>query len=612
MILFSSPRFLFDRNTAARRLTALGAHPLFAYATIVLLQWRVMRGIWKYRDMSTGDECFWFTTAWHWLHGRQVDIAWSPIYSVFYGAILGVTRDAAEAMFLHRLVIAASATVMVLAVMRRLLPAPAAWVVAAWWALLPINFDTMYEVHLFALMPLLLCWWMVLVGNAPWHRGAGLGILLVDALLIRNETIVTAAAFAGVCAVWEMRRKGRQECLPHKGDRNFCPTRPRSLALPNARSLALPYALPIIMTIGLAAAFYARSSKKFPELGPYYGLKHSVNIAQAYAAGYKQRHPEWPGDRWTQYGELCQRDFGTPTPSLVMMLTRNPRALAEHVLWNASLVPNGLELMLFNGVAGTRDPDYRGLFLRQSFPIPLIAATLLIVVAGSIQLRRQWRTWIGPQAIGWLAMACAVPTAILVMLIERPRPSYLFGLTLFVMAVVGLCGAALVDRWRWTERLAPLMAPLMLLAALLVPSYYKLVSYGQPVLESYERLRPFESLLSRPGAVFVGAYPQAVQAFVGQGAPDCFDCSIFEQRPGQMGLADFLNARNITVLELDPAEHVGLQLLQPQVLSEFPATARKNEWHLVASQQLPQGQWMLFARTGRFGPIIMQEHASDQ
>jgi hypothetical protein len=213
--------------------------------------------------------------------------------------------------------------------------------------------------------------------------------------------------------------------------------------------------------------------------------------------------------------------------------------------------------------------------------------------------------------VGSLAMVSVVPTAILLMLIERPRPAYLFGLTLLLMAIVGLCATALFERWRWTTRLGPLMAVAMLLSPLLVPSYYQLVSHGRPVLEDYERLRLFESLVGKPGAAFVGANPQAMQAFVGHGVPDCFDYSIFERRPPQMGLSEFLNARNITVLELDPAECVRLQLSQPQLLSEFLATAPQKGWHLVASQQLPQGLWMLFSREQHVGPINMQANASN-
>jgi hypothetical protein len=266
--------------------------------------------------------------------------------------------------------------------------------------------------------------------------------------------------------------------------------------------------------------------------------------------------------------------------------------------------------MLFNGVAGTRDPDYPGLFLGETFPIPLGIATVLIVIAGGIIVGRDSKQRIAPRAMGWLAMASVVPMSLLVMLVERPRPSYLFGLTLFLMAIVGICAAALVERWRWAKKLAPMMAPAMLLTAMLVPSYYELVSHGRPVLEDYERLRPFESLLAKPRAAFVGEYPQAAQAFVGHGVPDCFSYSLFAERPPQMGLAEFLNARGITVLELDPRGCVRLQLSQPQLLSGFLAAAPQHGWHLVASQQLRQGHWMLFSRQGPAGPINMQANAS--
>jgi hypothetical protein len=56
---------------------------------------------------------------------------------------------------LHRAVIVMAATLGVLAVMRRLLPPALGLLIAMRWAILPINFETLYEVHLFALLPVL-------------------------------------------------------------------------------------------------------------------------------------------------------------------------------------------------------------------------------------------------------------------------------------------------------------------------------------------------------------------------------------------------------------------------------------------------------------------------
>ena len=574
---------------------ALPAHPLFAYGTILLLQFKVMSGIFRYRDMTAGDDCFWFVTAWHWFHDYKVDIAWSPLYSMFFGSLMHSTTDAAKVMFLNRLLIALMASALVLAVMRRMLPPVAAWIVAAWWAGMPINFDTMYEVHLFAVLPLLVCWLIVLSGQTPWHRGAALGVLLLAALLVRNELILTAASFCLVCALWEIRQVGR--ALPvARSIGGQCPPYTRRLG----RRLVLPYLLPLLLVGGVVAVCYHRAVIKFPELQGYYELKHTVNMGQVYAFGYHQRHPEWNENPWMKYGEICQRDFGTSLPILSLMLRRNPSATAEHVLWNLSLIPNGIQLMLFNGVVGSRDPDYDGSFLKKKYPLPMIAIALVFVIGGVVSFRKDWdlwwREWIKPRAIGWLAMICGIPTALVIMAIERPRPSYLFGLTLLLMTFIGLCGWALVGRIPKLHRLLPLTPIPMILLPLVMPSFYFPHKQGRPLLESYERLRPFEAMFDRTDAAYIGPQANTVQAFVGHGLPACFDYSIFDELPPQMSLPDFLAARHITLFELTGTETVKLQSARAGFVEDFMTSYQRKGWRLLASQPLPDGQWRLFSR----------------
>ena len=81
-------------------------------------------------------------------------------------------------------------------------------------------------------------------------------------------------------------------------------------------------------------------------------------MAQTYSFGYLQRHPEWQGNPWTGFRGLMRDQFGKELPSLVEMVRANPRAVAEHVLWNFRLVPNGLQVLLFNAAWGERNPDY--------------------------------------------------------------------------------------------------------------------------------------------------------------------------------------------------------------------------------------------------------------
>jgi len=76
---------------------------------------------------------------------------------------------------------------LILAFLRRLLPPGIAWMAAAWWVVLPINFDAIYEVHLFVAIPLTfglvaIAWW-----PGPWGRGTAVAALLATSLLMRNE-----------------------------------------------------------------------------------------------------------------------------------------------------------------------------------------------------------------------------------------------------------------------------------------------------------------------------------------------------------------------------------------------------------------------------------------
>ena len=60
----------------------------------------------------------------------------------------------------------------------------------------------------------------------------------------------------------------------------------------NVLYVLLPYAIPVALACGLAGYFYSRSVNKGGELIAQIDLKHRLNMAQVYAFGYQQRHPE--------------------------------------------------------------------------------------------------------------------------------------------------------------------------------------------------------------------------------------------------------------------------------------------------------------------------------
>src|SRR5215831_18407179 len=114
------------------RLAATFANKWTAYGTIVLLQWLRISGIWNYRDLAPGDTANYFQDAYAWYAYGRLTITYSPLYTAFYGSLLGIYNDAYFVTVLHRVLIVLSLAPLILAAMRRVLPPGLAWLAAAW------------------------------------------------------------------------------------------------------------------------------------------------------------------------------------------------------------------------------------------------------------------------------------------------------------------------------------------------------------------------------------------------------------------------------------------------------------------------------------------------
>ena len=87
--------------------------PWFSYLTILLLQLKVIWGIWHLRDLTAGDTSSYFLGAYNWYRHMKVEIVWSPLYTAFYGSFLHLSTDAYFATTAHRLIIIFSLTILV-------------------------------------------------------------------------------------------------------------------------------------------------------------------------------------------------------------------------------------------------------------------------------------------------------------------------------------------------------------------------------------------------------------------------------------------------------------------------------------------------------------------
>jgi hypothetical protein len=506
-----------------------------------------------------------------------------------------VTGDVYAATILHRLLIVILVALLVLALFRRLVSPGIAWLAAAWWAVAPYNFDV-FEVHLFAILPLVAAPLAVLVWPGPRGRGIALAIMAGASVLVRNEMAVVAALLAAVFFVWETRYAAR-----------FEEGAPFSL-----RTCGVAYGLPLAACLALVAFFATRSDIPLSRLPQAYAPKHTVNMCQSYSFGYKQRHPEWTKDHWTECSELMQAQFGEPLPSLGTMIRRNPRAVAEHFAWNLRLIPGGLQLSLFGAMSGGVSPDYGPVPVRRRRALFATTALAVLLAAGIVTRVRERSTADGSQPrgliIGRLAFLPAVAVALfLIVPTQRPRPEYLYGLSLPIVAAAAWAADTLIRRWRLLDALRLSMPVAMVLCFPAYGTYFNAPpgqAPSRPLLETVRRLEPYEDRVSAPGAVFLaGQHSFSLDGYMVR--------PLVSPRPRVLGnetlahlgenerVDQFLERYGVSLFYAD--ERVVSKLRSNPLQRSFLERPGADGWTKLAGGLVGEDEWMLVAKV-RGGP----------
>ena len=585
------------------RLDRLARRPWISYLMLLLLQLKVLWGVWEYRDLARGDESGYYSRAFLWFKDLTVDIVWSPLYTAFLGTLMHLSTDAYVVTTALRLIIVLALGVMILALMRRLLPHGIAWLVAAWWAVLPVNFDTASTVHLFAVVPVLAGWLLMLHTPSPWARGGALAIFLVTTALVRNEYLVASVVLGIACLWWETQGARPADARP----------------APWSQSRLAGYGAPLLLAGAVVLFFYARSVYQLPELwaggtlprhmppwSAHSGLKpkHTYNMCQVYAYGYQQRHPEWRANPMLECSGLMLSTFGTPLPSLGEMLRGNPAATLQHVWWNIGLTPGGIQLLLFNASAGTMNPDYFPVELHSRRALALSLITGSVLGLGLFLLYRDrrwwWEHWLKVRAPGWVAMLSVVAVAGLSIPTQRPRPAYLFCQGLVLMALTGLCLFAISRRWPVVQRLSRWLPVVMVASLLVAPAhYYRSDDGARPLLELYRRLAPFAAIFNRPdGVVLVSAYPIEIHDYVGHNyftSPLLnADYTLLDSGPADRPLGAFLDAQGITLFYVDEA--LRQALAANPLHRSFLTSPESAGWKIVGGQDTSAGAWLLLGK----------------
>ncbi len=575
-------------------LSSLGQRAWFHYLTIFLLQLKVVWGMWKYRDLTFGDTSYYFVNAYRWYTNLTVDIAWSPLYTAFYGTLLHLTTDVYYVTIVHRLIIIFLLVIMILSLMRRLLPPNIAWFMTAWWAILPVNFNALYEVHLFAVIPVLACWLLILRNRSPWDRGGALAILLVSALLVRNEIIVGVLILFVICIWWEMRLRQKATATQ----------------IVSPSSYLKAYGVPILIAAMLTVFAYTHSIFRFPSLSKHLADKHSMNMSQVYGCNYHQRYPEWDKNWMMESVDLMERDFGEQKwLSLGEMVKKNPKAVCESVLWSFSLVPSGIQVLLFNVTSGNATPDY--IPVNVNAPVALTLSTILLAVltVGGLRLyaerRYWWNSWLEARAIGWLAMVAVALVALPVIATQRPRPAFLFPLGILLMACTGMCLFAIIRRWAVLDRLSNWVPLLILIIVIGAPSFYAQPdNREQPrlLLQLYRRLSPFADVMGGKYATrpLVSGYGSEVANYLQSGWAPGLDYAIFKDAPQDMPLASFLENYGVNFFYVDKAFEPILKT-HPQYQTFFDSPQSFN-WKMIAYEETQEDKWAIYKKIGGIVP----------
>jgi hypothetical protein len=86
-------------------LIRLGRNLGVQYTLLIVLFLRTIWGMWNARDLTTGDTSSYYMTALKFSHSFTCSIAWSPLYTSYFGAFHWLNSDPYFVVTAHRVVV---------------------------------------------------------------------------------------------------------------------------------------------------------------------------------------------------------------------------------------------------------------------------------------------------------------------------------------------------------------------------------------------------------------------------------------------------------------------------------------------------------------------------
>ena len=246
-----------------------------------------------------------------------------------------------------------------------------------------------------------------------------------------------------------------------------------------------------------------------------------------------------------------------------------------------------------------------------------IAAGLTLVVGFGLWWweRDKWRGWFSDARVGWEAMLSVVALTPFIVLTQRPRPEYLFGLSLFLMAAVGTAAWIIVSRIPARTSLGGFMTAVMVLPLVFLRSNFQPYFPERTVMwAAYERLLPFEHIIENPKVVYLdGGFAMDIVNYIGKGnGKSLFYEDTFADWQNGETTAQFLDRKGVNLFYLDEKEFEVLEPKHPGFLNQFFTEGGPLGWRLVGHEELADSWWMLMQRTEEQNPQMLVMPKFDQ
>lgn len=230
----------------------------------------------------------------------------------------------------------------------------------------------------------------------------------------------------------------------------------------------------------------------------------------------------------------------------------------------------------------------------------LSIVTVVFCFIGAVLILRDWSywsAWLRPRRWGWVLLGSVAAGSVVVMLMQRPRPAYLFSLELGLLAFIGLCAQAWLRKSQGHRRFETVFPLVQVLLLILVPRFYdgSVRAAERPLRDMYSALFPYRAAIQAPETVIVtpGFGAEICNYLTARPGLQCRSLDYHRLRPEAEASGDWwsvLAAHGANMIYVNEA--VAAQPLMRRSL----ARAKEAGWEIVMWKPTKLGDRMLLRR----------------